>query len=130
VHLWWFSERSLALIADMLGCALTLVNCAPFYRKRYHAYPTRFPHAVPTEGHRLAADGTPLVHDPAGSPGGPSRRVLGRMLGLVGVTQGFRVVRDRMKGNRRLGRSSTTLCAVLEDLSEVGADLGTIGEMA
>ena len=130
VHLWWFSERSLAFIADLLGCGLTLVDYAPFYRNRYHAYPTRFPDSIPTEGHRLAEDGTPIAPVAAASAGTGSRRALARALELVGVTQGFRVARDRMKGHRRLGTTSTTLCAVLDDVSVERTDTGTWAEMA
>ena len=40
VHLWWFSEKSLARIGDMHGMAVEFVDFAPFYATYYRRYAT------------------------------------------------------------------------------------------
>lgn len=137
VHLWWFSEKSMASLADQLGYNLSFVDFNPFslgeiarsgdYLKPYIAIRNFQPSRLP----RLGANGDVLnqestIAPPAPDPDGKSWRkrfkMVLRRIGLLGALQNTKqayLLWKKARGIARMKRllkknpqSRLTLCAI------------------
>jgi 2-polyprenyl-3-methyl-5-hydroxy-6-metoxy-1,4-benzoquinol methylase len=61
IHLWWFSEASMKVLAKELGLGLAFVDFAPFNREHPPLRPPIFNPEQPTRGAMLAADSRALA---------------------------------------------------------------------
>ena len=100
VHLWWFSERSIAHLARRCGLETTFVDFTEFNRTNWSTRSRVRPAPpAPLDRHgRLRVEGATAVTRLARRP--LVRQVVGRLLG------------DRLRGGQPTHRSAT-LCAVL-----------------
>jgi SAM-dependent methyltransferase len=114
VHLWWFSERSLALIAKELGASISFTDFRPYNRRHPDLYTARLDMRAP-RGPVIAEDGTVVPHhDPFRFPPAVEAvRAALRRSGLLRVASRSAVALARLVGTGARERRSATLAAML-----------------
>jgi SAM-dependent methyltransferase len=108
VHLWWFSEQSMRVIARNNGCHAKLIDFSEFRPPHPPPIAERTTRLAPTRGSLLHADGRVIEAPP------PPRSRVRELAKMAIPAQALQMVREVRSRNWSGHARRPTLCAVLQ----------------